>query len=200
MNTRIPMNVLHLDTSALGGHSVSRQLTASIVEQLKRDGTVSSVAYRDLAAEPLPHWQPHADATSEAAQHDEAVLQQFLAADIVVLGAPMYNFSVTSSLKAWLDRVIVAGRTFRYGANGPEGLAGGKRVVIASSRGGIYSQGPAAAMDFQETYLRTVLGFIGITDVEFVRAEGVAMGDDARQNALQQANATIEQLALRQAA
>lgn len=194
------MNVLHLDTSALGGHSVSRQLTASIVEQLKRDGKAGSVAYRDLAAEPLPHWQPHADTASEAAQHDEAVLQQFLAADIVVLGAPMYNFSITSSLKAWLDRVIVAGRTFRYGANGPEGLAGGKRVVIASTRGGVYSQGPAAAMDFQETYLRTVLGFIGITDVEFVRAEGVAMGDDARQNALQQANATIEQLALRQAA
>ncbi|AND68091.1 hypothetical protein ATSB10_06370 [Dyella thiooxydans] len=194
------MNVLHLDTSALGGHSVSRQLTASIVAQLRRDGVASTVTYRDLAAEPLPHWQPHADASSEAAQKDEAVLQQFLAADIVVLGAPMYNFSITSTLKAWLDRIMVAGRTFRYGPNGPEGLAGGKRVVIASSRGGIYSQGPAAAMDFQENYLRTALGFIGITDLEFVRAEGVAMGDEARQKALEQANTSIGQLVLRKAA
>ncbi len=194
------MNVLHLDTSALGGHSVSRQLTASIVAQLKRDGVADAISYRDLAAEPLPHWQPHADTGSEAAQQDEAVLRQFLAADIVVLGAPMYNFSITSTLKAWLDRVMVAGRTFRYGPNGPEGLAGGKRVVIASSRGGVYSDGPAAAMDFQETYLRTAFGFIGITDVEFVRAEGVAMGDEVRQRALNQAHAAIDQLALRKAA
>ncbi len=194
------MNVLHLDTSALGTYSISRQLTAAIVDQLQRDGMASSVSYRDLTADPLPHWLPNPDPASDNALRDEAVLQQFLDADIVVLGAPMYNFAIASQLKSWLDRVLVAGRTFRYGTNGPEGLAGGKRVIVASSRGGKYSEGPAAAMDFQEPYLRTVLGFIGITDVEFIRAEGVAMGDDARQAALQAAHATIGQLALRKAA
>ncbi|MDE1963195.1 MAG: NAD(P)H-dependent oxidoreductase [Xanthomonadaceae bacterium] len=194
------MNVLHLDTSALGTYSISRQLTAAIVAQLQRDGVATRVDYRDLAAEPLPHWLPNPDTASEGALRDEAVLQQFLDADIVVLGAPMYNFSITTQLKAWLDRVMVAGRTFRYGPNGPEGLAGGKRVIVASSRGGIYSSGPAAAMDFQEPYLRAAFAFIGITDVEFVRAEGVAMGGEHRDAALRQAHATIGELALRKAA
>ncbi|HET6432371.1 FMN-dependent NADH-azoreductase [Dyella sp.] len=193
------MNVLHLDTSALGAHSVSRQLTAAIVAQLVNEQT-AAVTYHDLASEPLSHWLPNADPASAEAQRNEAVLQQFLDADVVVIGAPMYNFSITTQLKAWLDRVMVAGRTFRYGPNGPEGLAGGKRVIIASSRGGKYSEGPAAAMDFQEPYLRTALGFIGITDVVFVRAEGVAMGDEARQAALQAAHAAIGELALRKAA
>ncbi len=194
------MNVLHLDTSALGAYSVSRQLTAAIVAKLQRDGVAASVSYRDLAAEPLPHWLPHPDPTSDNALRDEAVLQQFLDADIVVLGAPMYNFTVSSQLKSWLDRVLIAGRTFQYGPNGPEGLAGGKRVIIASGRGGNYSEGPVAAMDFQEPYLRTVLGFSGIGDIEIVRAEGVAMGDDARQAALQAAHAAIDQLDLRRKA
>lgn len=194
------MNVLHLDTSALGPYSVSRQLTAAIVSQLQSDGAAHHVAYRDLAAEPLPHWLPNPDPASDNAKHDDAVLQQFLDADVVVIGAPMYNFSITTQLKAWLDRVIVAGRTFRYGPNGPEGLAGGKRVVIASTRGGVYSEGPAAGMDFQEPYLRAALGFIGITDIEFVRAEGVAMGDEAKQQAVQSAHANIAELALRKAA
>lgn len=194
------MNVLHLDTSALGTYSISRQLTAAIVAQLQREGVATRVDYRDLAAEPLPHWLPNPDTASEGALRDEAVLQQFLEADIVVLGAPMYNFSITTQLKAWLDRVMVAGRTFRYGPNGPEGLAGGKRVIVASSRGGIYSSGPAAAMDFQEPYLRAALAFIGITDVEFVRAEGVAMGEESRDAALRQAHAVIGGLALRKAA
>jgi FMN-dependent NADH-azoreductase len=112
----------------------------------------------------------------------------------------MYNFSITTQLKAWLDRVMVAGRTFRYGPQGPEGLAGGKRVIVASSRGGVYSEGSAAAMDFQEPYLRAALGFIGITDLQFVRAEGVAMGDEAKQRAVQSAHETIAGLALRKAA
>lgn len=195
------MNVLHLDTSALGPYSVSRQLTAAIVSQLQREGDGdATVTYRDLANEPLPHWLPNADLASENALRDEAVLQQFLDADVVVIGAPMYNFSITTQLKAWLDRVMVAGRTFRYGPQGPEGLAGGKRVVVASSRGGVYSEGPAAAMDFQEPYLRAALGFIGITNIQFVRAEGVAMGDEAKQRAVQSAHETIAELALRKAA
>jgi FMN-dependent NADH-azoreductase len=106
----------------------------------------------------------------------------------------MYNFGIPSQLKAWIDRIAVAGKTFRYGANGPEGLAGGKRVIIASSRGGMYASGPAAMMDFQESYLRTVFGFIGITDIEFVRAEGLNMGDEPKAQALQAARATIGSL------
>lgn len=193
------MKLLHLDTSALGPYSVSRELSAAIVARLRAEGGIESVAYRDLSADALPHWQPNGDETSESAKLDEAVLQQFLEADVIVIGAPMYNFAVPTQLKAWLDRVMVAGRTFRYGENGPEGLAGGKRVIIASSRGGIYSQGPAVPMDFQEPYLRAALGFIGITDIDFVRAEGVAMGDQARQDSLKAAHAVVANLALKAA-
>lgn len=189
------MKVLHLDTSALGAYSVSRELSAAIVAQLRQQGDVTSVEYRDLSTDALPHWQPHGDAASAQAIRDEAVLQQFLDADIVVIGAPMYNFSIPTQLKAWIDRVLVAGRTFRYGPNGPEGLAGGKRVIVASSRGGVYSEGPAAPMDFQEPYLRTAFGFIGISDVTFVRAEGVSLGDEAKQASLQAAHATVSELA-----
>jgi FMN-dependent NADH-azoreductase len=188
------MKLLHLDTSALGPHSVSREVGAAIVENLRGQQADVEISYRDLATTPLPHWLPHADAGSEAALLDQAVLQEFLDADVVVIGAPMYNFSIPSQLKAWLDRVLVAGKTFRYGASGPEGLAGGKRVIIASSRGGIYSQGPAAAMDFQEPYLRTAFAFIGIESVEFIRAEGVALGDEARQSSLKSAHAAVASL------
>ena len=194
------MKLLHLDTSALGAHSVSREISAAIVAQLRQDGAATSVTYRDLATDALPHWQPSGDDASEAARQDAGVLQQFLDADIVVIGAPMYNFGIPSQLKAWIDRVLVAGQTFRYGPNGPEGLAGGKRVIVASARGGIYSEGPAAGMDFQESYLRTAFGFIGIGDVEFIRAEGVAMGDEARQRGVQSAHASINGLAVPKAA
>ena len=108
----------------------------------------------------------------------------FMTADVVVIGAPMYNFTIPSQLKAWIDRIAQAGRTFRYTEKGPEGLAGGKTVIVASTRGGIYSSGPAAGMDHQESYLKAVLGFLGVTDVRFVRAEGLAMGDEARSKAL----------------
>ncbi len=121
------------------------------------------------------------------------VLDEFLAADVVVIGAPMYNFGVPSTLKAWIDRIAVAGKTFRYGANGAEGLAGGrKRVIIASSRGGFYSAGTAgAAADFQEAYLRQVFGFLGVTDIEFVRAEGVNISPEHKAQALAAAHAAI---------
>jgi len=190
------MKLLHLDASVLGDNSVSRQLSAAVVARFTGQIDGLQVDYRDLDANPVPHLRSSSLAKTDAAEATDAeqVMQQFLEADIVVIGAPMYNFSVTSSLKAWLDRVIVAGRTFRYGANGPEGLAGGKRVVIASSRGGIYSQGPAAAMDFQETYLRTVLGFIGITDVDFVFAEGIAYGPEVATKAASDAKDAIKQI------
>jgi len=186
------MKLLHIDSSALGSHSVSRGLTAAIVAELVREQPGLDVTYRDLAAQPLPHWSPVADAADPAAILSSEVLEEFLAADVIVIGAPMYNFSIPSALKAWIDRVAVAGKTFHYTANGPEGLAKGKRVVIASSRGGIYSQGSAAqSFDFQEPYLRAVLGFLGITDVEFVRAEGVNVSADHKTEALKTAQASI---------
>ena len=188
------MKLLHIDSSALGAHSVSRQLTADIVAELKRQAGGIQTHYHDLTAEPLPHWSPVADASDPAVALGNQMLEDFLAADIVVIGAPMYNFGIPSQLKAWVDRILVAGKTFRYGVNGPEGLVGGKRVIIASSRGGMYAGGPAAGMDFQETYLRTVFGFIGISEVEFVRAEGLNIGAEQKAEALKMAQITIGSL------
>jgi FMN-dependent NADH-azoreductase len=186
------MKLLHIDSSALGGYSVSRQLTADIVAELQRNTPAITVQYHDLAAQPLPHWTPVADASDPAAVLGSQMLEEFLAADVVVIGAPMYNFAISSQLKAWIDRILVAGKTFRYTANGPEGLAGGKRVIVASSRGGFYGKDTAAAaMDFQEPYLRAALGFIGIDDIEFVRAEGIAVGDEQKVQALKSARSTI---------
>ncbi|HEY9133525.1 MAG TPA: FMN-dependent NADH-azoreductase [Dyella sp.] len=193
------MKLLHIDASALGNHSVSRGLTQAIVAELTRTEPSYAVSYRDLAVEPVGHWSPVADASSPAAILGQALLEEFLAADTVVIGAPMYNFGVPSQLKAWIDHIVVAGKTFRYTAEGPEGLAKGKRVIVASSRGGVYSNGPATAMDFQENYLRAVLGFIGITDIEFVRAEGIAMGDEHKAKALESAHATIGSMGRRAA-
>lgn len=194
------MKLLQIDSSILGENSVSRQLSAGLVARLREEHPDLEVVSRDLAAHPLPHVSPGHLAGDPAlqAELDESgrVLAEFLAADVVVVGAPMYNFTIPSQLKTWIDRLVVAGTTFRYGENGPEGLVKGKRVIVASSRGGVYSPGsPAAGVDFQETYLRAVFGFLGITDVEFVRAEGVAMGPDARQTALDAAGRQIEALA-----
>ena len=189
------MNVLHLDASPLGQYSVSRGLTAAIVSKLRQGHANLDVSYRDLSSEPLPHWSPVVDAQSEAATLGQTVMDEFLAADVIVLGAPMYNFGIPTQLKAWIDRVLVAGKTFQYTANGPQGLAGGKRVIVASTRGGIYSAGaPAAAMDFQEPYLRAAFAFIGITDVEFVRAEGVAISDEHKTKAVASAHGVIGEL------
>ena len=149
--------------------------------------------YRDLDAEPIAHLTGSALAKADpaAAADAERVMQQFLDADIVVIGAPMYNFSVPSTLKAWIDRIAVAGTTFRYTESGPQGLAGGKRVIIASGRGGMY--GDASPADFQEAYLRQVFGFLGVTDLEFVRAEGVAYSPQHRIDALAAAHASIQE-------
>lgn len=193
------MKLLHLDASSLGQHSVSRALTAAVVAQITRESPDTQVTYRDLTAQPLPHWAPVVDAESEAAKLGEAVMDEFLGADVIVIGAPMYNFSVPSQLKAWIDRIMVAGKTFRYTETGPQGLATGKRVIVASSRGGVYSSGPATGFDFQETYLRTVFGFIGITDVEFIRAEGVNMSAEHKTNAVAAAHASIGNLAAKAA-
>jgi FMN-dependent NADH-azoreductase len=164
------VTILHIDSSISGDASVSRTLTRSIVESLGGE-----VIYRDLAAEPLSH-------LTERGQ-DPELLDEFLNADTVVIGAPMYNFTVPSQLKAWIDRILVAGKTFRYTADGPEGLATGKRVIIALARGGVYSEGPAAALEHVETYLRGVFNFIGI-EPEFVIAEGVNISPEHKENAI----------------
>jgi FMN-dependent NADH-azoreductase len=187
------MNLLHIDSSALGAYSVSRELTAAVVGDWKRANVDGTVTYRDLAAEPLPHWTPVADASDPTVIASARALDEFLAADVVVIGAPMYNFSVPSALKAWIDRIAVAGKTFRYGASGPEGLSGGKRVIIASSRGGFYGAETAgAALDFQEAYLRKVFGFLGVTDIEIIRAEGVAVSPEHKAQAIGAALAMIQ--------
>ena len=170
------MTILHIDSSITGDQSASRAITRSIVEQL----TDSDVIYRDLVSEPLPHLTLDAFA-------DSSVLDEFLAADTVVIGAPMYNFTLPTQLKAWLDRILVAGKTFRYTENGPEGLAGGKRVIVALARGGIYDAGsPAAALEHLESYLRGVFSFIGIA-AEFVAADGLAIGPEQRESSVRQA-------------
>jgi FMN-dependent NADH-azoreductase len=189
------MKLLHIDSSALGRHSVSRQLTADIAAELKRQTPDLTTSYHDLAAQPLPHWLPVAATDDPAATQGNLVMDEFLAAEVVVIGAPMYNFAISSQLKAWIDRILVAGKTFRYTANGPEGLAGGKRIIIASSRGGMYGkETAAAAMDFQEPYLRAAFAFIGITDVQFVRAEGIAIGEEQKALALKSARDSIAPL------
>ena len=184
------MKLLHLDSSALGTGSVTRELTAAIVARWQDKLPHLQVEYRDLDADPLPHLTGRSLGQSDPAEAADAArtMASFLAADVLVIGAPMYNFSIPSTLKAWIDRIAVAGKTFRYTENGPEGLAGGKKVIIASGRGGIHT---GASSDFQEAYLRQVLGFLGVTDIEFVRAEGVAYSPQHRTDAIAGALASI---------
>jgi FMN-dependent NADH-azoreductase len=203
------MKLLHIDSSPLGAQSVSRELTRRTVEQWVASHPGTEVQYLDLAADAPTHLNIdslgfrlglNAEGLTETQKRENAIseklVSQFLAADVVVVGAPMYNFSVPSQLKAWIDRVAVAGRTFRYTENGPEGLAGGKTVIIASSRGGSYSEGsPAAGLDHQETYLKGLFGFLGVTDLRFIRAEGVALGEEARGKSLEAAQGEILKLA-----
>ena len=184
------MKLLHVDSSVLGDQSVSRELTAAIVARWRAALPGLEVTVRDLARDPLPHLSPASLAGEDAleAARAEAALREFLDADVVVVGAPMYNFGVPSTLKAWIDRLAVPGRSFRYTADGPEGLAGGKRVIAVASAGGAHAGQPT---DFVEPYLRQVLGFFGITDLEFVRADGVALSPEQRAAAIDGALAAL---------
>jgi len=174
------VTILHIDSSISGENSASRQLTKSLVDQLKTSQWREQVVYRDLAANPLPHLTFDAFA-------DTAVLDEFLAADTVVIGAPMYNFTLPTQLKAWIDRLAIAGTTFRYTENGPEGLVKDKRVIIALARGGLYGEGsPAAALEHLETYLRGMFNFIGV-EPEFVAADGLAIGPEQRAQSISEA-------------
>ena len=200
------MKILRIDASILGASSASRELSAAIVQRLGHAPDVQ-ITYRDLAATPLAHLSaahvaaamgatPESLSVQQELADSEAVLREFLEADTVVIGAPMYNFTIPSQLKAWIDRIVVRGKTFRYGANGPEGLAGGKRVVIAVSRGGFYGQGqPGAALEHLESYLRVVFGLLGIAAPEFVIAEGLQTGPEQREKSMQDALSTATGLA-----
>ena len=174
------MTILHIDSSISGENSASRAVSRSIVDRLRAQTPEADIVVRDLVSDPLPHLTFDAFA-------DGTVLDEFLGADTVVVGAPMYNFTLPTQLKAWIDRLAIAGTTFRYTENGPEGLVKDKRVIIALARGGFYGEGsPAAALEHLETYLRGVFNFIGV-EPEFVIAEGLNIGPEQREQAINQA-------------
>lgn len=201
------MKLLHIDSSILGTHSVSRQLSQSITNEWTANHPGTVVEYLDLVASGPTHLSadsigfripPTGDLSATQKRENavsEALVSQFLAADVVVIGAPLYNFSIASQLKSWIDRIAQGGRTFTYTDKGPQGLAGGKTVLVALSRGGVYSTSEGGrAMEHQETYLQTVLGFLGVTDIRFVRAEGIAMGEAPKAQAIAAAQLEIKAL------
>ena len=196
--------LLHIDSSVLGAHSVSRQLTAEAVADYVAAHPATTVDYLDLALDAPSHFDTNSIG-SRGAQAEptdvqrrenaisEKLVSQFLASDVIVIGAPLYNFSVPTQLKAWIDRLAQPGRTFKYGDKGPVGLAGGKTVIVVSTRGGMYSTSDVGqAMEHQESYLKVVFGFFGVTDVRFVRAEGLAMGDAPKAAAIEAARVQID--------
>ena len=194
------MNLLHIDASILGPNSTSRALSAAVVARLTAITPDLSVTHLDLVADPIPHLTI-AEFGAMMGGESPLALEQLLAADIVVMGAPVYNFSVPSQLKAWVDRIAVAGKTFRYTEKGPEGLLGGKRVILAIARGGLYGPGsPAAPHEHGETYLRSIFGFLGVTDVEVIVAEGLRVSDAMRDAAMTAAHAKIAKLDARPSA
>jgi FMN-dependent NADH-azoreductase len=203
------VKLLHLDSSILGPQSVSRELSAAVVERYKATRAQVEVTYRDLAATPLPHLSGAAflAARTQQAPDDPAVraelalantvLAEFLAADVVVIGVAFYNFGIASQLKAWIDRIAVPGKTFRYTEHGVQGLAGGKRVIVTVARGGFYGAGsPVASFEHAASYLRNVFAFAGITDIDVIAADGVAAGDDKRAAAICLARLDIDNLSL----
>ena len=185
--------VLVLNSSLSGEASASRALVQTAVDALSRPGV--AIIERDLGADPIPHLTPEtvgairgADPVTPAQVEARALQQELIAelkdADVLVIGAPMYNFAIPSGLKTWFDHVLRAGETFKYNEAGPEGLVTGKKAIVVLSRGGAYSEGPMAALDSQEPHLRTLLGFMGVTDVTFVRAEKLGFGPAAVEQAM----------------
>lgn len=183
------MQILRIDSSTTGDQSISRKLTDELLAHFTAKHPDAKVVTRDLVADPLAHIDPlttkairtppesHEEAVAAAYPAERDVLDEFLASDIVLVGAPMYNFTIPSQLKAWLDRLGVPGVTFSYSSEGPKGLAGGRKVVVASARGGEYSTDQIA--ENQESLLTTFFGFIGVDDLHFVRVEKAGFGPDA---------------------
>lgn len=201
------MRILHLDSGLFVDQSVTRKLSAQLVKRLQQSNDTAELVYRDLVADSPAHLtaeilmaagkeeSERSDFEQQQVKLTETFLDELFAADTLVISAPMYNFTIPSQLKAWLDRVLQAGKTFRYTESGAEGLVTGKTAYIVSSRGGVYSSGDAAAMEHQESYLTSALAFIGITDVKVVRAEGVNLGEEPKAKAIEAAEAEIEQVA-----
>jgi FMN-dependent NADH-azoreductase len=199
-------NILIVDSAATGEASVSRKLTRALADTLQRRDPAARIVHRDVGAAPIPHLTEATVPAIRAGIVDSPEAERALAlsneliaelkdADVIVLGAPMYNFGMPSTLKAWFDHVLRAGITFRYSESGPEGLVTGKKAIVVEARAGLYSEGPAAAMDSQEPHLRTLLGFIGVTDVAFVRAEKLAFGPEAAAAAIAEAVSALESFA-----
>lgn len=198
-------SLLVINSSAAREGSVSRELVEFTVDRLLQADPLARVVRRDLGESPVPHLTtdtlngvrgtPVSPAEHQARSLSDSLIAELRAADTIVIGAPMYNFGVSTALRAWFDHVLRAGETFSYSSAGPRGLLGGKRVIVIESRGGVYSEGPSAAIDFQEPYLRHLLAFVGLTDVTFVHAEKIGYGPEARTAALAGARRRIESLA-----
>ncbi len=199
-------HLLVINSSAAGAASVSKQLIDETVARLRTADPALVVVERDLGANPVPHLttdstaairgaEPANDAQRAAKALSDSLVAELKAADTLIIGAPMYNFGIPSTLKSWFDHVLRAGVTFKYGERGPVGLLEGKRAIVVESRGGIYSSGPTQALDSQEPHLRTMLGFIGISDVTFVRAEKLGYGPEAREQAINDAKAELARVA-----
>jgi len=188
--------ILLVTSSPRGGASHSSRIARSLADQLASGDSRSSVVVRDLSKEPLAHIgedfvtalgtapEQRTPAQSAAVALSDRLIAELFDADVIVIASAMINFGVSSTLKTYIDHLLRAGATFRYTANGPEGLVKGKKAFIVQASGGIYSEGPAKAANFQDTYLRHVLGFIGITDVDVIHIEGVAFGPEATEKAL----------------
>ena len=199
-------HLLVINSSAAGAASVSKQLIDETVARLRTADPALVVVERDLGANPVPHLttdstaairgaEPANDAQRTAKALSDSLVAELKAADTLIIGAPMYNFGIPSTLKSWFDHVLRAGVTFKYGEKGPVGLLEGKRAIVVESRGGIYSSGPTQALDSQEPHLRTTLGFIGISDVTFVRAAKLGYGPEAREQAINDAKAELARVA-----
>lgn len=198
------MKTLIVNSSAQGEASVSNRLIRSFAERLDPTGPAAQIRLRDVGADPVPHLTAatvqgirgvaETDAEQEAQALSDRLIDELREAELIVIGAPMYNFGMPSTLKAWFDHVLRARVTFRYTEDGPEGLLNGKRAIVIETRAGVYSEGPASAMDSQEPHIRTLLGFMGITDVRFVRVEGLAFGEEAASKAIEAARAELDQV------
>ena len=194
-------NALIVASSANGAASVSNRLAESFAARLQAERAGLRISWRDVGAEPLPHLtaetvaairgEPVTEKERAARALSDALVAELAAADLLVIASPMYNFGMSSTLKAWFDHVLRAGRTFRYTAAGPEGLMTGKKAIVIESRAGFYSAGEGAAMDGQEPHIRILLGFMGITDVTFIRAEKLAFGPEAAEAAIADAAAAL---------
>jgi FMN-dependent NADH-azoreductase len=197
-------NILLILGSPRDRASYSHQIGRRVVDDLKSRYQSAKVVVRNLAKEALPDVSDafvtgrmlapdkRSAAEADALALSDVLVAELMAADVIVLATPMHNFGVSASVKTWIDHIARPGVTFSYSDKGPLGLVQGKKVILVLARGGIYSEGPMKGYDFQEPYLRAVLGFIGMTDVEAIRIEGLGMGDDALRNAVTSAKAQAD--------